>query len=366
MMMNICIPKERRDSEYRVGLTPAGVHLLTKSGHKCYIEHEAGIGSGFSDYDYQQAGGLIVYSGEEIYGRADLLLKVSRPIKEEFHWMREGQTIMGFLHLIAGRAEKTKILLEKKITAIGYEIIQNDDGSLPVLIPMSQVGGRMVPQIAAKMLQNNSGGKGILLGGVPGVPPAEVAILGGGTSGRAAARIFISMGASVYVLDRNVEKLRELDREFPGRIVTMVSHSFNLEKICKFADVLVGAVLVPGERSPILINREMVKSMRPRSIIIDISIDQGGCIETSRPTTHSNPTYLEEGILHYCVPNLTGVIGRTATHALNNSSWDFIKQMANTGIETALQENRALMRGVYTHHGEIKNTSLYNALEGRR
>ena len=364
--MNICIPKERRDSEYRVGLTPAGVQLLTQSGHHCFVEHEAGIGSGFSDYHYQQAGGSIVYSGEEIYGRADLILKVARPTDEEFKWMREGQTIMGFLHLASGKAEKTKILIEKNITAIGYEIIQDDNGTLPVLIPMSQLGGHMVPQIAAKILQNNYGGKGILLGGVPGVPPAEVIILGGGTSGRAAARTFIGMGASVYVLDRNLEKLRDLDREFQGRIITMVSHSFNIEKVCRFADVLVGAVLVPGERTPILVSREMVKSMRSRSIIIDISIDQGGCVETSRPTTHSNPTYIEEGVIHYCVPNMSGVIGRTATHVLNNAAWNFIKEVAEVGIETALEQNRALARGVYTYHGEIKSTCLANSLEGRR
>lgn len=364
--MNICIPKERRDSEYRVGLTPAGVRLLTQAGHTCYIEHNAGIGSGFSDLHYQQAGGTIVYSGEEVYGRADLLLKVARPTDEEFNWLRESSTIMGFLHLAAGRAEKTSILIEKNVTAIGYEIIQDDNGLLPVLIPLSQVGGRMVPQVAAKMLQNDVGGKGILLSGVPGVPPAEVVILGGGTSGSAAARTFIGMGAAVMVLDKDIEKLRALDREFPGRIVTMVSHSFNIEKVCTFADVLVGAVLVPGERTPILVSREVVKTMRPRSVIIDLSIDQGGCIETSRPTTHSNPIYIEEGVLHYCVPNMTGVIGRTATHALNNASWPFVQLIAELGIEQALQKSPSLRRGVYTHHGEITNQGLINAMEGRR
>jgi len=223
--MNICIPRERRDCEYRVGLTPAGVQLLTRAGHTCYIEHDAGVGSGFSDFDYQQAGGQIVYSGEEIYGRADLLLKVGRPVEEEFAWMRPGQTIMGFLHLAAGRSEKIQWLLEKNITAIGYEVIQEDDGSLPVLAPLSQAGGRMTPQIAATLCQNNYGGKGILLGGVPGVPPAEVVILGGGTSGTAAARIFLGMGATVYILDRDLERLVFLYGVIPDIDLLCVSHS---------------------------------------------------------------------------------------------------------------------------------------------
>ncbi|MBN1668650.1 MAG: alanine dehydrogenase, partial [Anaerolineales bacterium] len=258
--MNICIPRERRDSEYRVGLTPAGVQLLTQAGHTCYVESKAGVGSGFSDYDYQQAGAQVVYSGEEVYGRADLLLRVARPTMAEYEWMREGQIMMGFLHLAAGRFEKSVALLEKNITAIGYEIIQQDNGDLPVLSPLSQLGGRMVPQIAATLSQNNQGGKGILLGGVPGVPPAEVVILGGGTSGTAAARNFLGIGATVYVLDHDLNRLRELDHHFKGRVITMVSHAFNLEKVCRFADVLVGAVLVPGARAPLIVDRAMVKS----------------------------------------------------------------------------------------------------------
>ena len=364
--MNICIPKERRDSEYRVGLTPAGVQLLTKAGHTCFVESMAGIGSGFSDYHYQQAGAQIVYSGEEVYGRADFLLKVARPTVQEFDWMREGSTIMGFLHLTAGRSEKALALSEKNITAIGYEIIQDDEGSLPVLIPLSQLGGRMTPQIAATFSQNNHGGKGILLGGVPGVPPAEVIIIGGGTSGMAAARNFLGMGASVYILDRNLNRLRELDHLFQGRVVTMVSHSFNIEKVCRFADVLVGAVLVPGARTPIVLDRENIKSMRSRSVVIDLSIDQGGCIETSRPTTHSDPIFMDEDVIHYCVPNMTGVLGRTATHALGNASWPFVQNIIETGVENALENNQALRRGVYTHQGEIVHPFLLASLEGRR
>lgn len=363
--MNVCIPKERRDSEYRVGLTSAGIRLLAKAGVTCFVEHEAGVGSGFSDYDYQQAGAQIVYSGEELYGRADLLLKVARPTAEEFDWMRDGQIVMGFLHLAAGRSDKIDKLLTKKITAIGYEIIQDADGSLPVQIPMSQAGGRMAPQVAAKLSQNNFGGKGILLGGVPGVPPAEVIILGGGTSGAAAARNFLGMGAAVYILDEDLNRLRELDIRFNGKVVSMVSHSFNIQKVCQFADVLVGAVQNPGARAPILITREMVKSMRPRSIIIDLAIDQGGCVETSRPTTHSNPTYLDEDIIHYCVPNMAGVLGRTATHALNNATWPYIKAISEMGLEKTLEQYPALNHGIYTHDGEIVQPNLLASQEGR-
>jgi alanine dehydrogenase len=364
--MNVCIPKERRDSEYRVGLTTAGVRLLTKAGVSCFVEHEAGIGSGFSDYDYQQAGAQIVYSGEEIYGRADLLIKVARPTAQEFDWMREGQIVTGFLHLAAGSWEKIETLLTKKITAIGYEIIQEDEGLLPVQIPMSQAGGRMAAQVAAKLSQNNYGGKGILLGGLPGVPSAEVIIIGGGTSGAAAARSFLGIGAAVYVLDKDLDRLRELDIRFNGRVVTMVSHSFNIQKVCRFADVLVGAVQNPGALAPLLVTREMIKSMRPRSIVIDLAIDQGGCIETSRPTTHSNPTYIEEGIIHYCVPNMTGVLGRTATHVLNNATWPFIQMISQIGLENTLAQAPALERGIYTHQGKIVHPTLQASLEGRR
>lgn len=363
--MNVCIPKERRDSEYRVGLTPAGVRLLTSVGHNCFVESQAGMGSGFSDYDYQQAGGQVVYSGEEVYGRADLLLKVARPTQQEIEWLRNDSIIMGFLHLTAGRVEKANMLLEKNVTAIGYEIIQEEDGSLPVLIPLSQLGGRMTAQIAANLCQNNHGGKGILLSGVPGVPPAEVVILGGGTSGVAAARNFLGLGASVYVLDRNLNRLRELDHYFQGRVITMVSHTFNIEKVCGFADVLVGAVLVPGARTPILVSREIIKTMRPRSVVIDLSIDQGGCTETSRPTTHSNPTYVDEQVIHYCVPNMTGVLGRTATHALGNASWPFVQLIAGNGLEKALQASPALQRGLYTHQGQVMHPYLQNILASR-
>lgn len=364
--MNICIPKERRDSEYRVGLTPAGIQLLTQTGHACFVEHEAGLGSGFRDQHFQDAGAQIVYSGEEIYGRADLLLKIARPTMEEFEWMREGQILLGFLHLAAGMSEKVTTLVEKKITAIGYEIIQDKSDLLPVLKPISQVAGRMIPHVAANLSQNNNNGKGILLGGVPGVPPADVVILGGGVVGTEAARTFLGMGAKVYLLDKDLSRLQEIALEFNGRIITMVSHWFNIEKVCKFADILVGAILVPGARTPIVVNRAMIASMRRRSLVMDISIDQGGCFETSRPTTHSDPTFIEEGVLHYCVPNMTGVLGRTATHALHNASWPYISLIAKEGLEGALKASPTLARGVYTHNGDIRYPTLRDIYASRR
>ncbi len=364
--MNICIPKERRDSEYRVGLTPAGIQLLTQQGHTCFIEKEAGVGSGFSDYAYQEAGATIVYSGEEIYGRADLILKVSSPIKEEYDWMQEGLTLLGFLHLSAGGSAKVDILLDKKITAIGYEIIQEEDDSLPVLRPLSQLAGRMIPQVAATLAQNNYGGAGFSLGGVPGIPPADVVILGAGIVGRNAARSFLGLGANVHMLDNSLEVLQRIDREFSSRVSTLVSYPFNLQRVCSFADVFVGAILVPGAPSPVIVTREMVQMLHSRSIIIDCSIDQGGCFETSRPTTHSNSTYLDEDVIHYCVPNMTGVLGRTGTHAMSNAIWPFIVQIAEIGIKESLEKNPALNNGVYIHQGKVVKQVLTNALKGRK
>jgi len=356
--MNIGVPREQRTMEYRVGLTPAGVELLTREGHTCYVEREAGLGAGFSDYDYERAGARIVYTSDEVFGRADLLFKVTRPTDEEMEWVPEGQTMCGFFHLASARRVKITMMLEKKVTAIAYETIQKDDGSLPVLKPMSQVGGRMVAQVGAALLQNNHGGKGILVGGVPGVPSAEVVILGAGTAGTEAARAFAGLGASVYVLDKNLERLQEIDRLFGGRVITMMSHTFNIAKVVRFADIVVGAVLVPGERTPILVTREMVRSMRPRSVIMDISIDQGGCVETSRPTTHASPTYVEEGVLHYCVPNMSGVLARTATHAFNNAAWPHMLNIVRLGLDGALEQDPALARGVATRDGEILHPGL--------
>ena len=356
--MDIGIPRERREGEYRVGLTPIGVQLLTAEGHTCYIERGAGLGAGFSDRDYELGGGKIVYSTQEAYGRADLVLKVARPTAEEADWLSEGQTLMGLLHLAAARRSRVEALLQKKITAIGYEMIQQDDGNLPVLTPLSQAAGRMTVQIAAMLLQNDRGGKGILLSGVPGVPPAEVVIVGAGTLGTCAARTFVGIGANVYLLDRDLKRLQAVDSMLGGRVVTMVSHEFNLRKVVKFADVLIGAILLPGARTPIVITREMVRTMKPRSVIMDVAIDQGGCVETSRPTTHRVPTFIEENVTHYCVPNMTAVVARTATHAFNNAAWPYVQAVVRKGLAQAIADDPSLARGVNTRDGEVVNPAL--------
>lgn len=355
--MDIGVPRERRADEYRVGLTPAAVELIAADGHRFYIERGAGLGAGFADEDYARAGATVVYSGEEAYGRADIVVKVARPTAEELAWVRRGQTVMAFWHLASASPDNLDTLLREHITAIAYETIQADDGSLPVLKSMSEIAGRMSATVAAGLLRNDRGGKGILLGGLPGVPPAEVVILGAGVVGANATRAFSNLGATVYVLDRDLAKLERLT-ELNGRVITMVSHPFNIRKVVRFADVLVGAVLVPGTRAPVIVSHDMVRSMRPRSVILDIAIDQGGCVETSRPTTHHSPTFTTDGILHYCVPNMAGVLGRTATNALNNAVGPILQMMAGAGAEAAILQNPALSRGVATHAGKIVAATL--------
>jgi len=356
--MNVGIPKERRDLEQRVGLTPYGVELLTHAGHICYVEKEAGLGAGFTDYHYERAGGRIVYSGEELYGRAELVLKVGRPTEEELDWFREGQIIAGFMHLAAARRRKVEVLLEKRITAIAYETIEEDNGNLPVLHTMSEVAGRMAPQLAATFLQSDHGGRGVLLSGVPGIPAARVAILGAGVLGTNAARTFLGLGANVFVLDRNLERLRQIDQQFEGRITTMLAYSFNIARVARFAEVLIGAILTPGARAPIVVTREMVRSMKRGAVILDFSIDQGGCVETSRPTTLRDPVFIEDGVVHFCVPNVPGAVPRTATHAFNNAVWPPLRHIAEVGLEQALEELPALARGVATRDGKIVNEAL--------
>jgi alanine dehydrogenase len=356
--MNITVPRERRNFEYRVGLAPSAVGTLTQQGHTVYIEHDAGLGAGFSDTDYETVGARIAFSHEEAFRRGDLVVKVERPLQEELDWLEEGQTIMAFLHLASAQPQKVRTLLDHKINAIAYEQIQLPDGRLPVLRVMSDIGGRMAAQVAASLLQNDNGGKGILLGGIPGVPPAEVGILGGGAVGRSAARAFLGLAAHVTVLDRDPLRLEEIDNRFPGRLTTMLSSNVNIERVCRFADVLIGAVYVPGERAPILVTREMVRSMKRRSVILDLSIDQGGCVETSRPTRHDRPTYLEEDVIHYAVPNIGGVVGRTATHALMGVALPYIQLLARLGFEKAVEASPALSAGVTTHGGRLLHISM--------
>ncbi len=355
--MNIGIPKERRPFESRVGLSPAGVEILTQHGHQVYVEHEAGVGAGFDDREFETAGARLVYAPEEVFGRADLMLKVARPMKEELDWLRANTTLMGLLHLASAREDKVEVLLEKKITSIAYEQIEKPDGSLPVLRPFSQIGGKMAASVAARLLQNNWGGKGMLLGGIPGVPPAEVLILGGGVVGLCATSAFLGLGAHVTVLDSDINKLQSIYSRFPN-IVTMLSTKRNIEKTTSYADVVVGAVLLTGERTPLLITRQMMRAMKPRSVFIDVSIDQGGCSETSRPTTHDHATYVEEGVIHYCVPNMPGVVARTATHGFVNAALPYILEVADLGATGAIAQNPAIEKAVNTHNGELVHLTL--------
>lgn len=343
--MNIGIPKERRPYEYRVGLTPAFVQLLTTNHHTCYVEHDAGIGAGFSDLEYEQAGAQIVYSSHEVFGRADLLLKVARPLIEEISWLRPGSALAGLLHLGSARRDKIDALSESKVTTIAYEHIELDNGIVPIRTPLSQIGGQLAAQIGARLLQNDLGGKGILLGGVPSVPPAEVVIIGAGLVGTIASKSFLRMGAHVTVLDTDLNALQLLHERAEGAI-TMISTPMNIERVISYADLIIGAILQPGERTPIIISREMLSFMKPRSAIMDISIDEGGCVETSRPTTHDKPTFVEEEIIHYCVPNIPSIVARTSTYAFLNAAFPYIFEIANKGVTEAIRENPALKRGV--------------------
>jgi alanine dehydrogenase len=351
--MNICIPKERRPYEFRVGLSPMGVEMLIQHGHTVFIEHDAGMGAGFSDKEYDRVGAKIAYSADEIYGRAQLLLKIARPLDDELDMLQPGTTIAGLLHLASAHQNKIDALLKDKITAIAYEQIEEKDGSLPVLRPFSQIGGAMAAEVASRLMQSDHGGRGVLLGGLPGVPPAEVVIIGAGTSGTYAARAFKGLGAHVTMLDKDINALQRIS-QYETNITTVLSTPRNISRACEYADVLIGAVLVPGARSPIIITREMVKKMRHRSVFIDISIDQGGCSETSRPTTHDQPTYVEENVIHYCVPNMPGVVARTATYGFVNAAIEYILEIANLGVDKAI-ENPVIEAGVNTYKGELRH-----------
>jgi alanine dehydrogenase len=350
--MHIGIPKERRPFEYRVGLPPAGVHLFIKHDHTVYVESGAGSGAGFSDNDYTQAGANIVFSQEEVFGRPDLVCKFTRPLHTELEMMRDGSALAGFLHLAAARQDRIDLLLEKEITALAYEQVEDEDHFRTILSPLSQIGGRLVVQTAALLMQNDHGGRGILLGGVPGIPPAEVVIIGAGVVGSTAADLFARIGAHITLLDINLRRLQEIHARSPNNIVTMLSTPYNISRACQYADIIIGAVLLPGSRAPIVVSREMVRSMKPRALIIDMSIDQGGCIETSRPTNHGSPTYEEEGVIHYCVPNMSGVLGRTATYALFLGAYPYLEAIAKHGIEGALKEQPGLAYGLATSKGK--------------
>jgi alanine dehydrogenase len=350
--MIIGLPKEIKDNEYRVGLTPAGVKTLNDYAHTILVETQAGEGSGISDDEYRAAHGEIVASAREVWERADMIVKVKEPVGPEYRMMREGQLLFTYLHL-APDSQLTKVLLERKVTGVAYETITNDEGHLPLLTPMSEVAGRMAIQVGAHYLQKTEGGRGVLAGGVPGVLPAKVCIIGGGVVGINSIKMAVGLGANVVVLDVNLERLRYLDDIFGSRIKTLVSNPFTVQEECANADLVVGAVLIPGASAPKLVTHKILKTMQKGAVIVDVAVDQGGCIETTKPTTHSNPTFYVDDVLHYCVANMPGAVPRTSTFALTNATLPFALQLANKGFKEAIKKDRNLQNGVNTYKGQI-------------
>jgi alanine dehydrogenase len=342
--MEIGVPKETKDQEFRVGLSPSSVRVLSEKSHTIFVETGSGTGAGFSDDDYQQAGAQIVSTPVDAWNR-ELVVKVKEPLPSEYQFLQKGQLLFTYLHLAANRS-LTEHLIDCGVTAIAYETVeQSGSNKLPLLTPMSIIAGRLAVQFGARFLERQQGGRGVLLGGVPGVRPGKVVILGGGVVGTEAARIAVGMGAAVQILDVNVERLAYLETLFGSRVELLYSNSAQIETVVPEADLLIGAVLVLGRKAPVLVTRNLVKKMRPGSVIIDVAVDQGGCIETLQPTSHTHPTYIEEGVVHYGVPNMPGAVPWTATQALNNSTLPYVLQLANLGMK-ALEVNSALASGV--------------------
>jgi len=344
--------REIKDNEYRVGLVPGGVKTLADSGQQVLVETRAGEGSGISDDEYRQAGAEIVASAAEVWKRAEVLVKVKEPIEPEYGHLREGQILFTYLHL-APLPKLTKVLLERKVTGVAYETITGPEGSLPLLTPMSEVAGRMSIQVGARYLERVNGGRGVLLGGVPGVPPAEVIIIGGGVVGINAAKMALGMGARVTILDRSVTKMQYIDDVFGGHVATLMSNPIAIARAVARADLLVGAVLIPGAAAPKLVTRSMVSAMKKGSVIVDVAVDQGGCIETTHPTTHSAPTYEVDGVVHYCVANMPGAVPRTSTFALTNVTFPYLLRIARKGLKQALKDDPSLGPGVNTYAGKL-------------
>ncbi len=358
--MIVGLPKEIKDNEYRVGLTPAGVRALTDSSHQVIVEKSAGEGSGFDDGLYQKAGAKIIDSPDDVWQQADMIVKVKEPIAPEYPRMREGQLLFTYLHL-APDHKLTQELLTRKVTGIAYETITDRRGSLPLLTPMSEVAGRMAIQVGAHYLEKMQGGRGILLGGVPGVPAAKVVIIGGGVVGTNAAKIAVGMGANVTIIDNNLDRLRELDDIFLTKISTLASSAYMIHDAIATADLIVGAVLVPGASAPKLVTRGMLKDVPNGAVIVDVAVDQGGCIETTHPTTHSDPTYYVEGVLHYCVANMPGAVPRTSTFALTNATLPYAVKLANKGFFDAIRSDEGLKAGVNTYAGHCTYEAVATA-----
>ncbi len=350
--MIVGLPKEIKDNEYRVGLTPAGVRALADAGHKVIVERAAGKGSGFEDELYERAGAHLLDSADDVWGEAEMIVKVKEPIAPEYPRMKEGLLLFTYLHL-APDSQQTEALLKNKVTGVAYETITDKRGTLPLLTPMSEVAGRMAVQVGAQYLERMNGGRGVLLGGVPGVPAARVVIIGGGVVGTNAAKIAVGMGAHVTIIDRDLDRLRELDDIFLSKISTLASSAYAIHGAIAEADLIIGAVLVPGAAAPRLVTREMLKDVPNGAVIVDVAVDQGGCIETTRATTHSNPTYYEEGVLHYCVANMPGAVPRTSTFALTNATLPYALRLANRGLHAAVASDPGLKEGVNTHAGKL-------------
>lgn len=351
--MIVGVPKEIKTREYRVGMVPAGVHAMTSAGHTVLVETNAGLGSGIPDSEYQRVGAQIVATADEVWKRAEMIVKVKEPIAPEYERIQDGQIIYTYFHLAGVDPELTNVLLKRKAAAVAYETLQPDDGSLPLLKPMSEVAGKMAIQVGARALERAMGGKGILLGGVPGVRRGRVTILGGGVVGMCAAKVAVGMGAEVTILDVNMERLTYLDDVFLGRVAVLASDSENIAKSVREADLVVGAVLIPGRKAPKLVSEALIKEMTPGAVVVDVAVDQGGCIETCHPTTHDNPTYLVHDVVHYCVANMPGAVPQTSTYALNNVTRPYGLKLANLGLVEAVKSDRALARAVNTYAGHV-------------
>jgi alanine dehydrogenase len=359
--MKIGVPSEVKDNENRVGMVPSGVREVVSAGHQVVVQMNAGEGSGFHDQEYVDAGASILPDADSVWKDAEMIVKVKEPVEEEYDRMQEEQTLFTYLHL-APLPVLTAELLNKKISGIAYETITGRGGSLPLLTPMSEVAGRMSVQVGAYYLQRPNGGRGVMLGGVPGVPPAEVAIIGGGIVGINAAKMAIGLGAHVAILDTNLERLRYLDDIFQGRLTTLASNLQHIEEACRRCDLLIGAVLIPGAAAPKLVTREMISQMKKGAVAVDVAVDQGGCFETTRATTHSSPVYEVDGVIHYCVANMPGALPRTSTIALTNATLPYIKRLAESGVVDAIRGNTGLAEGVNTWNGHLTYRAVAEAL----
>ena len=350
--MRIGVPKELKEQEFRVGLTPAAVYALSSAGHEVVVEVGAGVGSGIGDENYVSAGAVLEANPDRLFARAEMIVKVKEPIPEEYERLHAGQILFSFLHL-APLPDLTQALIDKKVIGLAYETIVDEQGRLPLLMPMSEIAGRMAVLVGGYYLQRGLGGRGTLLSGVPGVPPGDVSILGGGIVGVNAAKIALGFGARVVVLEKSADRLRYLDNLFGGAVATLASNHQNLMAALRRADLLIGAVLVPGCEAPKLVSRQALKKMKPRAVVVDVAVDQGGCLETTRPTTHSDPVYETEGIVHYCVTNMPGSVPRTATSALTNATLPYTLALAEKGLRQAVLEDPGLASGVNTYNGHV-------------